>query len=355
MAEQSWFDGSGDRGSAFGAAAAPPPFATRDEAYELRPLTTGEVLDRTFFLYRNNFWLFAGLSAIAAAVSVVTSLLQNLYLHFAGAGPEFKGSAASKVPLAAAFSHLGPVIAMSLISVVLYLVVYSLTQAATTSAVTAIYLGDRTSVKESLGKVSGRWLRYVAIAAWQAWSAGWLYFVLVLPAIGGMAFLSRRTGGGAGAFGAIAGLGLLLFVGAIGGMVYGVIAYIRNSLAVPAEVMEGLAVRAAMRRSKTLAAGSKGRIFLLFLLLIAIYIVVGAVEVPVVLLAAKARGMQVVLMQAILLFVNFVVTTLVAPVGAIGLTLFYVDQRVRKEGFDLEVLMERAGLPDRAGQPGQAL
>src|SRR5579875_2738488 len=39
--------------------------------FELRPLSLGEVLDRTFALYRSRFWLFAAIAMIGASVSVV--------------------------------------------------------------------------------------------------------------------------------------------------------------------------------------------------------------------------------------------------------------------------------------------
>ena len=52
--------------------------------HELRPLTTGEILDRTFFLYRSNFWLYVGLASIAAGVSVLASISRLTYLHFIG-------------------------------------------------------------------------------------------------------------------------------------------------------------------------------------------------------------------------------------------------------------------------------
>ena len=355
MAEQSWFGGGvknggvdsgaagGDAPSFFAAdgfrgdGAAPPPVPRRDAAYELRPLTTGEVLDRTFFLYRNNFWLFTGLSAIAAGISVVTSIVQQVYLHFSKAGPTV-----TKAGALPAFAHLGVVFGMGAVAAVLYLVVYSLTQAATVSAVTAIYLGDTTSIAQAWRSVTERWYRYPLIALWQFWSGAWLYLVLVAPAFGAIMFLARHPGG-AGGTGTVVVLSILMFVGVIAAPIYGVIAYIRNSLAVPAEVMERLTIRAAMKRSKVLAAGSKGRIFLLFLMLGALYVVVGAVEIPFAVLITKTRGMQVVLLQSLLLFVNFFVTTLVGPVAAIGLCLFYIDQRVRKEGFDIEFLIERNG------------
>lgn len=42
----------------------------------LRPLTVSEILDRTAQLYRSNFLLFAGISAVYAGLLLVLSLLQ---------------------------------------------------------------------------------------------------------------------------------------------------------------------------------------------------------------------------------------------------------------------------------------
>jgi hypothetical protein len=40
----------------------------------------------------------------------------------------------------------------------------------------------------------------------------------------------------------------------------------------------------------------------------------------------------------------FLTNTFIGPIYATGLTLFYYDQRVRKEGFDVEWMMKAAGL-----------
>ena len=42
----------------------------------LRPLTLGEILDRTAQLYRTNFLLFAGIFTVYAGVLLVLGLLQ---------------------------------------------------------------------------------------------------------------------------------------------------------------------------------------------------------------------------------------------------------------------------------------
>ena len=246
--------------------------------------------------------------------------------------------------------HSSMFVVLSIVSAVLYFAVYGVTQAATTSAVSAIYLGDATSMKVALRAVAARWARFFGISIWQLWSAGWIFTLLIIPplVIYGLGMRSRM------------GIAGLMFFAAFLSMIYGTIAYIRNSFAVPAAVMEDLKVRAAMRRSKVLTAGSKGRVFLLFLFISVLYFVALAIQSPLLVLVAKAKGTpQMLLGQALGLAIGFFASAVIGPVGAIGLCLFYIDQRVRKEGFDIEFLMERSAprssVEEPYAMPGVAL
>jgi hypothetical protein len=49
--------------------------------------------------------------------------------------------------------------------------------------------------------------------------------------------------------------------------------------------------------------------------------------------------------------VGFFTNTFIGPMYATGLTLFYYDQRIRKEGFDIEWMMQAAGLTVPTRQP----
>jgi len=113
--------------------------------HELRPLTTGEILDRTFFLYRSNFWLYVGLASIAAGASALMSIARLAYFRLNGPMPPTSPKA---------------VIASGVITIVgllLYFAVYSVTHAATVSAVSSLYLGEETSMGAALGAVRGHW------------------------------------------------------------------------------------------------------------------------------------------------------------------------------------------------------
>jgi len=310
----------------------PPPPPAPIAAYELRPLSTGEILDRTFALYRQRFWLYCGLSAMAAAVGTLTQLAQMIWLKT----PQPVQGGAQAAPTMAAVKGMLIGAGVTLAVALLHFIAYSVTQAATVSAVSSVYLGHETSMGIAFKAVRGRWWRYAGIAFWQIWSASWIFTLLFIPAL--ILVAMKVTG--------LVVIGGFLILLAFLSMIYGVIAYLRNSLGIAASVFERLPVRAAMRRSKVLAAGMKGRIFLLLVMLYVLTLVAAGLQVPFAIFALKTHAGQRILAQGGSLLVSFLTTSLIGPLGAIAFCLFYFDARVRKEGFDIEALMDR-----RIGSP----
>ena len=289
--------------------------------YDLRPLTLGEVLDRTFSVYRSRFWLFAGIASISGAVQLVAQAVQMFLQHLTLHRSKF------------ATGYIVGFIALVVVYLAFFLA-YSVTQAATAFAVSEIYLGRVTSVKESLRATIGRWLAYIGIALWQLGSGAWVPFLVLVPAFVLVKLLPKSPG-------MLVFAGLLMFVGILGGGVVGYILYLRNSLGVPAAVIERLKVRAAMRRSKVLMSGAKGRIFVITLISGCLYMVVGVLQMPfaVLMVFALQKGKESVVAQAVTLLIGFLGHSVVTPVAMIGFTLVYFDQRVRKEAFDIAVLL----------------
>jgi uncharacterized membrane protein len=131
----------------------------------------------------------------------------------------------------------------------------------------------------------------------------------------------------------------------IGAMVYGIIMSLRYSLAVPACTVENLPARAAIRRSIQLTKGSRGRIFMLALLALIIQLgLTGITQGFFVFAGIKHHGVLPVWMSVMQQFLAFLTNTFVGPIYATGFTLFYYDQRVRKEGYDIERMMQTAGM-----------
>ena len=305
-------------------------------AYALRPLSLGEILDRSFAVYRANFWLFVGIAVLSAMVQLLGNAV--LLLIYKGYIPNPR---ASQNPFHITFGgqQMGGIIAM-----LLFFLATAVTQAATVWALSEVYLGRRSTIEASIRAVAGRWLRFVGIGLWQAWSCLWLPLLLIVPAI--FLFMRSARFGLAGAFIG----GVLIFLGTTGGLAFGIIAFLRNSLAVQAAVVEELQVRKAMRRSKVLSRGAKGRIFVVFLITGCLFMVAGIIEMPLAMIIGfgALKGERHVLLQVVILFVNSIAHSVVTPVMMIGLSLVYFDQRVRQDGLDL-LLMLDAGAKTGAG------
>jgi hypothetical protein len=292
--------------------------------FDLRPLTTGELLDRTFQLYRSRFSLFAGLAVLPAAVNVITQSLrlwyathQSVHVHHG----------------ADLYRVQGVTIALTVVSSIIALVLYGIVQAATTWAVSSVYLGEAASIRPAFANAREHWFRYTMIVLRQLWAGFWLPIVLI--AIGVSVVLARRHSSGATII-----AGIIYFVAFLS-LIYAVWAYIRVSLAVPAAVVESLGVRSALKRSKQLLVSRKIRVFLLFVFLFALYLVIGVIQAPLALIALRSRGAQAFVTQALSLAISFVTGTFVGPIGAIAVCLFYIDERVRREGFDIEWMMSK--------------
>jgi hypothetical protein len=123
------------------------------------------------------------------------------------------------------------------------------------------------------------------------------------------------------------------------------------AFAVPAAAVEDLNGIKAFRRSWTLTKGSRGRIIFAWL---AVVISSGALSLVV---ASLLRVLvdtcyynwhwywfNMLLYQRARYALSAVIVSCIGPVYPIALTLLYYDQRVRKEGFDVQMLMETAGL-----------
>jgi len=65
-----------------------------------------------------------------------------------------------------------------------------------------------------------------------------------------------------------------------------------------------------------------------------------------ILVGIQHKGVLPVWMSVVQQFLAFLTNTFVGPIYATGFTLFYYDQRVRKEGYDIERMMHTAGMTE---------
>jgi hypothetical protein len=311
----------------------------------LRPLTLGEILDRTLQLYRRNFLLFAGSAAPPSAVIIAMFLAMGAVFGF------FARSGAQGIA-----SH-GPAIVILGIGVLLVLLPLELgatvvSQAALMRAGISVNLGRKLKIREAIRGVWPRFWRY----AWLLILQG--VFIAVIPgaiaavALGLVFLLAQLAGGGGFGTGLAAGIFTFVIIGAA--FVAMVVLFLMVSLAMPICVAEDKPAWASMSRAIKLSKGTRGRMLLMLLLVWLLSLVVTALAyVPMMIVmvvvtamahGARYMGMILIVAEIVNVFINFAIQVFVTPVYALALVLFYFDQRIRTEGYDIEWMMEQAGL-----------
>jgi hypothetical protein len=142
----------------------------------------------------------------------------------------------------------------------------------------------------------------------------------------------------------LAGIGFILLV------VPGVYLWVSFAVAVPVLLMEGVRGRRALGRSRQLVRGrwwpAFGLILVGTLLAVIVAIVIDSLATAAVVTAPEDNDLAVF---AVDLVSGAVGNVLITPFVAAFVVVLYFDLRVRKEGFDLQLLAERVGVaPDPA-------
>jgi hypothetical protein len=273
---------------------------------DLRPMTLGEVLDRTFKLYRSNFWLFAGIIALPFLVLFVINIA------IAGLGIGTGRAAASGVTSP---GLLAGMIGGGLTFGLLYIFLLGAAQAATVFAVSDLYLGRPTGLRECYRRVGSKAIRVILI--------------LILT-------------------------GLVVAVGFVLLIIPGIILLCRTAIAVPVSMLEDSKSIRSIERSMELTKGFSGQVFLIFLMVwVLTWLVAIIFEIP---FAFLVQAQHTVPFATLLLqhLSSFISQVLVGPIATIAFSLMYYNLRVRKEAFDIQHLMASLGPSTSPNAPSVA-
>ena len=310
----------------------------------LHPSSLSEILDRTAQIYRSRFLVFFGIAVLPTAILLVFAGVAALLIFRIAPG---SGPASVTSNVVAAITGFF----VFLIALPLLLAATALANAAMSHAAARAYLGQAINIRGSYRAVWQRGWRFIglftfqAVVVWVAPFAAWFILLMFSAALGAVAQSTGLSGGGLFILSA-----LLVVAGLI---TYGFWMAIRISLAFPAAVVEQIRAWDALRRSALLTQGTRGRILLLFLLGVALnWILSMAIMLPLMFLTAFLPGAHspqhaqaaAMLMMVIVYGSAFAVQALTRPVYGISLILFYYDQRIRQEAFDIEWMMLKAGL-----------
>ena len=291
------------------------------QAPMLRPLGVGDVLDRTFNVYRAKPLLFIGLSAIwylllvlffiVLAVVVFASVLAGFARQLTTANPEL-----------IAGTIVG-IIGFVFIAVVVAILLFSAQSAALVHAAARRYLAKDVTIGDAFRAGLG--------ASARLFVAGILVF-LAIVALWAVLFIAAALTNQFLAF-AVAFIVAIVATGYLGA----------SWLVAPViVVMEKMGPVAALGRAWRLSEGNRWRILamqlLLFILNLILSIVIGALFGG--FAAVGSTSDQIGLSNVVQSLVNFASTIVWAPVEWIAFTVLYYDLRVRKEAFDLQLAAE---------------
>ncbi len=317
----------------------------------LRPLTLGEILDRTVHLYRRNFLLFAGVAALPIALSIGLVVPAVAILAFPGI-PRTSGLHSIFVP--------GLAFAVFLLAAIpVYLVAYVYSTAGLTSAAISAQRGEKVTIRGALAQVHRRFFTYLWFLVLQIAFVALVPGAIAAAVIGALLYAMSLSGASMAADFALGFLAFLAGVAAVFAIVWLAMCC---ALGMAVCVAEKKPAWESLARAWQLSKGTRGRIFVLFLLVVVLSMVVSMAGYMLSLIIAAAAAVlgksaafvaaAAVIAGLLYALANICGQIVLTPVSWIALVLFYYDQRVRKEGFDILWMMERAGLVPAQAAPG---
>ncbi len=264
---------------------------------DLRPLSLGEILDRSFSLYRRYFLLFMGIAAIPSLLTLALSLAQTFFVENPVAGNR---GGTSQI----ASHDLGTTLIFTGLTLIASVFVYLFSQGGTISAVSQLYLGRETSMSACFRRV------------WK--DIGSLFGVVLLTGL------------------ATAGAALLLIVP-------GIYVGCRLLVSLPVAIVEGRGPSESLSRSWNLTRDNAGRAFVIVILYFILTLGLGgivAVFFSIGTLAARNDPAMLRVWLALQQVLTTIINIIVDPFLLIATSVFYFDLRVRKEAFDLQFMMD---------------
>jgi hypothetical protein len=306
----------------------------------MRPMNVGEILDRSLHIYRRQFWVFVAVGAIPALVVEGVALADASWFHLYSSAVSDNhwtpGVYMTGGLFAIGYYHFASFVGFLLFPVILKLV-------------SGLAFNEEIKIRQAWLFLRARWPRYLWLAVLKlVVELVIVEFVTVvlfgsmmkgLDALGAKSFLEPKPG--------------LMLAGSWFTAGFAVFLWLSSSLslAIPSAAFENLKAFRALRRSWVLTRGSRLRIALTWVALaIGSWMLSASFQWALRLVVISAvrstheRWIAYTLYPTLRQTLNTVLTALFGPIYPIALTLFYYDQRIRHEGYDIERMMDAAGL-----------
>lgn len=256
----------------------------------LRARSVSEIVDAAFQLYKRDAVEYILVAAVAYAPSIVAQLFVIRGITAtAGRRPEIFGPA-------------------YFISSILGIFAYALMSAVLSRFASDVYVNRPTGLADVIRQVLPQVLRVIAAT----FLFGFVFALGVVPAMLGVAINSI----------------LVMFIGVLVAIAWVVYVFARFFAVVQSIVIEDKSVVAAFVRSSVLSEGLKWHILLTLVLIFVIFVMLS--------FAASMIGFAVG--AAGLIAVQTLYTVFAYPLIGITQVVLYYDARIRKEGFDIEMM-----------------
>lgn len=273
-------------------------------ATALRPRTTTELVDAAFQLLRRHYAQFVSIAAVFLIPAVV---LQATAMTAQRPGVPTPGF---------------------LLALLLVAILGLLGTAGVVVGVSDSYVRDRVDVMYAIRRVLSRFFPILG----GTFATMVIMFAILMVLVFGLTFAlvgSAAIGARGGA--SAAAVGIVVFTAAALAMM----AAFARIFAVPMViVLEGTSVGTAFSRSLALTEGSVWRVigvfvlvFLIFVALFGLLFALGSIVVT-----------QSPRLESVFSVVNGTISIFVYPIYTVFITLLYYDLRIRRDGFDLEVM-----------------
>jgi len=296
----------------------------------IHPMGIGEILDRSFRLLRQHFFLFFFILLIPQGTFFIFNKTAEIFL-----GREVHQDMTAEMGMGLGISFI--------LAVVVLMILQFWAQGALIHAVSETYLGHKTSLATSYGAMRSRLGRLLGTMFL------WGVLIFLVPALLGiaMAILVPIIAAVGFANTTTAILSIVLVLAAV---IWFFHLFLNWLLVDKVVVLEGKGWMSALRRSKELMNSRTEQgfwkrpknkagliLFLGFLIGVGIHLLF---QVPGMLahvfMPMSLAGLNLTVQQVL----NVIATSLAAVFTAIAMILFYYDIRLRSEGFDLKAMAE---------------
>jgi hypothetical protein len=322
----------------------------------LRPMSIGDMFDAAFRLYRKHFLTFIGIAALLQVPMTILQLLlqfqiggqalQN-WLRFATRPPRIlPGQNIFDVfPLGDIVTFFGISLALGAVQ---FLLVRNLITGALANAVARSYRGQPVSILGSYNLGLRRFLALVG-ASLATFVIGVLFLTIIFGCtFGGMFALLSNLGSRSAASGLLTGLLIAFLILGLFALLVVVLLYFYARLLVTTQaiVLEDQGPLGGIARSWRLVGGAFWRTLAIAVLMyILAYLIAGIPSMitsfALSILSGNALD-SLVRNQIIVAVVAQIGQILVLPLQLVIFTMLYYDLRIRKEGYDLELMAQQA-------------